>query len=89
MSNEARKVGLVTVIFLGVRWAAKRRLISNDRHGVISLWIPANKPSSFSELKGLCNGVFVFKIGHKLTSNEARKIGLSFGLGRPKKERRI
>ena len=33
---------------LSAWWAAKRRLISNDRHGVISLWILANKPSSFS-----------------------------------------
>ena len=29
-------------------WAAKRRLISNDRRGVISLWTLANKPSPFS-----------------------------------------
>ena len=75
-SNKARKVGLVTVVSLGVPWAAKRRLISNDRHGVIALCIPANYPSSFSKLQGLCNGVFAFKIGHKLTSNEARKLGL-------------
>ena len=33
---------------LSAWWAAKRRLISNDRHGVISLWIIANKPSLFS-----------------------------------------
>ena len=33
---------------LCARWAAKRRLISNVRHGVISLSILANKPSSFS-----------------------------------------
>ena len=32
---------------LCARWAAKRRLISNVRHGVISLSILANKPSSF------------------------------------------
>ena len=51
-------------------------LISNDRHGVISLWILANKPSSLSYLQGLYNMVFGFKIGHKLTSNEARKVGL-------------
>ena len=61
---------------LCARWAAKRRLISNVCHGVISLSILANKPSSFSYLQGLCNGVFVFKIGQKLTSNKARKIGL-------------
>ena len=29
-------------------WAAKRRLVSNDRHGVISFLILANKPFSFS-----------------------------------------
>ena len=56
-------------------WAARRRLILNDRHGVISLWILANKPFSFSYFQGLCNGVFLFKIGHKMTSNEARKVG--------------
>ena len=33
---------------LSARWAPKRRLISNDRHGVISFLILANKPSSFS-----------------------------------------
>ena len=33
---------------LCARWAAKRRLISNVRHGEISLLILANKPSSFS-----------------------------------------
>ena len=33
---------------LCARWAAKRRLISNVRHGVISLLILASKPSSFS-----------------------------------------
>ena len=33
---------------LCARWAAKRRLISNVRHGVISLSILANKPSFFS-----------------------------------------
>ena len=33
---------------LCARWAPKRRLISNVRHGVISLSILANKPSSFS-----------------------------------------
>ena len=33
---------------LSAWWAAKRRLISNDRHGVIPLSILANKPSSFS-----------------------------------------
>ena len=55
--------------------AAKRRLISNDRHGVISLGILANKPSLFSSLQGLCNGVFALKIGQKLTSNKARKVG--------------
>ena len=52
---------------------AERRLTSNDRHGVISCWIFANKPSSFRLLQYLCNSVFVFEIGHKLTSNEARK----------------
>ena len=59
---------------LSAWWTAKRRLISNDRHGVISLWILANTPSSFSYLQGLCIGVF-FYIGHKLTSYEARKVG--------------
>ena len=49
-----------------------RRLTSNDRHGVISCWIFANKPSSFRLLQYLCNGVFIFKIRQKLTSNEAR-----------------
>ena len=33
---------------LCARWAARRRLISNILHGVISLSILANKPSSFS-----------------------------------------
>ena len=33
---------------LSAWWAAKCRLILNDRHGVISRWILANKPSSFS-----------------------------------------
>ena len=33
---------------LSAWWTAKRRLISNDRHRVISLWLLANKPSSFS-----------------------------------------
>ena len=61
---------------LSAWWAAKRRLISNDRHGVISLWILPIKPSSFSYWQGLWNGVFVFKIRHTLTSNEARKLGL-------------
>ena len=33
---------------LSAWWAAKRRLISNDRHGLISFWILANKPCLFS-----------------------------------------
>ena len=56
-------------------WAAKRRLISNDSHGVIPRSMLANKPSSFRYLQVLCNGVFDFKIGPKLASNEARKTG--------------
>ena len=48
----------------------------NERHGVISLLILADKPFSFSYLQGFCNGVFLFKIAHKLTSSEARKVGL-------------
>ena len=61
---------------LSAWWAAKRWPISNDRHRVISVWILTNKPSLFSSLQGLCNGVFVIKIGHKLTSNKAPKVGL-------------
>ena len=45
----------------------------DDFHGTISCRIIVNELSSFSRLQDLCNGVFVFKIGQKMTENEARK----------------
>ena len=45
----------------------------DDLHGAISCRIIANKLSSFSYAQDLCNGVFAFKIGQKLTEHEARK----------------
>ena len=42
-------------------------------YGAISCRIIANKLSSFSYAQDLCNGVFAFKIGQKLTEHEARK----------------
>ena len=50
-----------------------RRLTSNDRNGAISYWIFTNKISSFRKLQDLSNGIFAFKIGLKMTSNEVRK----------------
>ena len=51
-----------------------RRLTLNDRNGAISYWIFTNKISSFRKLQDLSNGIFAFKIGLKMTSNEARKM---------------
>ena len=52
---------------------AMRRLTSNDRNGAISYWIFENKISSFRKLQDLSNGIFAFKIGLEMTSNEVRK----------------
>ena len=48
-------------------------LTSNGRHGTISCLFLAQRLSAFSLLSDLSNGVIVFKIGYKLTSNEAWK----------------
>ena len=50
-----------------------RRLTSNDRNGAISYWIFENEISSFRKLQDLSNGIFAFKIGLEMTSNEVRK----------------
>ena len=52
---------------------AMRRLTSNGRNGAISYWIFENKISSFRKLQDLSNGIFAFKIGLEMTSNEVRK----------------
>ena len=52
---------------------AMRRLTLNDRNGAISYWIFENKISSFRKLQDLSNGIFAFKIGLEMTSNEVRK----------------
>ena len=52
---------------------AMRRLTSNDRNGAISYWIFENRISSFRKLQDLSNGIFAFKIGLEMTSNEVRK----------------
>ena len=59
---------------------AMHRLTSNDRNGAISYWIFENKISSFRKLQDLSNGIFAFKIGLEMTSNELRKttVSLSF-----------
>ena len=49
---------------------AMRRLTSNDRNGAISYWIFENEISSFRKLQDLSNGIFAFKIGLEMTSNE-------------------
>ena len=61
-----------------------RRLTSNDRNGAISYWIFENKISSFRKLQDLSNGIFAFKIGLEMTSNEVRKTtrSLSFEFDR-------
>ena len=51
ISNEARKVGLVTVVSLGLV-SGEVSLISNDRHGVISRWILATSHSNLAKEKG-------------------------------------
>ena len=42
-------------------------------YGAISYWIFENKISSFRKLQDLSNGIFAFKIGLEMTSNEVRK----------------
>ena len=54
-----------------------------DNAGLPRCTHPDNNSAS-RLLQGLCNGVFLFKIGHKLTSNKVRKVGqvtvISFGV---------
>ena len=61
---------------------AMRRLTSNDRNGAISYWIFENKISSFRKLQDLSNGMFAFKIGLEMTSNEVRKTTWSLSFER-------
>ena len=73
-SNEARKVGLVTVFSLGVVSGEVSANFERPSRSHFSLDSRQQAILIYLMKRALQRCVY-FKIGHKLTSNDARKVG--------------